>query len=380
MEEQPRPIRLAYVIDSLALHGAQKALIQLVRCFSQRGYQQKVYSLNDTIHPDNRDTLLQCGADVKVIGKLQILTMVGLPRLVYDWRVWKPDIVFTMLYHGDIIGRSTAKIASVPIIVSSIRARNADKNFLYLSLARSTARWVDKVVFNSRQVIPFAIQHEGIQENQVVYIPNGVDIPLDNIDPEKTRKALGISRNTILIGSVGRLHPEKGFSYLLRAFRLVQERFRDSRLLLIGKGALRGKLTSLAKELGIVENVRFLGERTDVYELLACVNVYVQSSLFEGMSNALMEAMALRKAVVATSVGGTLELIKDSETGWFVKPEHADMLAEKICYILEHPEIAANVGAAAAERMAKEFSVEKMATAYDTLFRGLISEKLRQQR
>lgn len=379
MEEQLRPIRLAYVIDSLALHGVQKALVQLVRSFSQRAYHQRVYSLNDVVHPHNKNALLQCGSEVKVIGKRQLLTMTGLIRIVYDWILWKPDIVFTMLFYSDVIGRTIAKITSVPVIISSIRARNIYKNRVHFYLDKLTAQWVDKIVFNSKRVIPFSMQYEGIREEQIVYIPNGVTITNNRINQDKKCEKLCISKNTLIIGSVGRLALQKGYAYLLQAFQIIQRQIPNSILLIIGRGPLLGMLKALSTELHISDKVRFLGERTDIDELLVCMDVYVQPSLFEGMPNALMEAMANGKAVVATQVDGMTELIEDGKTGWFVESEQADMLAEKICYILKHPKIAANVGAAAAERMTKEFSVEKMATAYDTLFRGLISEKLRQQ-
>ena len=130
MKKDHRPIRIAYVIDSLALRGTQRALIHLVQGLSQRNYQQKIYSLNNVVNSDNKKALLECGADVKVIGKLQLLTSIGLIRIVCDWLIWKPDIVFTMLFYSDVIGRIIAKITSVPIIISSIRAKNIYKNEL----------------------------------------------------------------------------------------------------------------------------------------------------------------------------------------------------------------------------------------------------------
>jgi len=377
MKKDHRPIRIAYVIDSLALRGTQRALIHLVQGLSQRNYQQKIYSLNNVVNSDNKKALLECGADVKVIGKLQLLTSIGLIRIVCDWLIWKPDIVFTMLFYSDVIGRIIAKITSVPIIISSIRAKNIYKNELQLYLDRLTARWADKVVFNSKKSIPFAIQHEGIREEQAVYIPNGVKIPSNDINQWKKREKLCISNDTLLIGSVGRLDPQKGYTYLLKAFQIVQKQFHNCLLLIIGRGSLLEILKALSTDLHVSDKVRFLGECPDIDELLSCMNVYVQSSLFEGMPNAVMEAMAAGKPVVATAVDGMCELINDSETGWLVEPEKPEMLAGKICHVLQHPEFAANVGSAAAKRMTQEFSLEKMTTSYDTLFRELLAEKLR---
>jgi len=377
-EKNNAPIRIVYLIDNLAKGGAQTALIYLVRYLSKRNYKQRIYSLNNDVHPDNRKALIECGAEVKVIGKMQLIVAIGLIRLFYDWIGWKPTIVFTMLFYSDVIGRLIAKFIQCPIIISSIRAKNIYKNELHFYFDRFTAQWADKVVFNSRQVVPFAIEHEGIKENQVVYIPNGVNTT-DNyskLNRFEKCKELGISKDTLIIGSIGRLNSQKGFFYLLQSIQIIQKQFHKYLVLIIGAGHLLEELKSLAKELNISDKVMFLGERSDIFELLSCMDVYTQPSLFEGMPNVVMEAMAVGKPVVATSVDGILELIEEGKTGWLVEPKNSKMLADKINYVLNHPELAEKVGVAGAKHIAINFSLEKMGHSYDRLFRGLIAEKL----
>lgn len=372
-------IRIAYIIDNLGKGGTQTALIHLIQQLSQKNYQQQIYCLNNLVHQYNRKALLECGVEIKIVGKLQLVTGLGLMRILYDCIHWKPTILFTVLFYSDIIGRLTAKMTHCPIIISSIRARNIYKNQFQLYLDRLTACWADKIIFNTRQAIPFAMKNEGIQQEQIIYIPNGVNVSLftkNNTNYSKKRKELGISENSPVISSIGRLNPQKGFPYLLQAFQIVQTQFPHSILLIIGAGPLLKTLESLVEKMNLSDNVKFLGERTDIPELLSCTDIYVQSSLFEGMPNAVMEAMATGKSVVATSVDGTLELIEEGKTGWLVEPENSEALAEKICYVLNDLEMAEKVGTAAAERMTKEFSIEKMAQSYDNLFRQLIKEKL----
>jgi glycosyltransferase involved in cell wall biosynthesis len=371
-----RPLRVAYVIDKLARHGAQKILVHLTRRLAAKPYQQRVYSLNNIVHPDHQYALQQAGVQVRSFSKCQILSGLGILRLYADWLRWRPDLVFTMLFYSDVIGRVTAKLSGVPIIVSSIRARNSYQYRLQFYLDRLTAPWADRVVFNTQDVIPYAIQHEGIHATQIVYIPNGVERLTPTTDSAQLHAMLNVPVPTPLIAAVGRLHPEKGFADLLHAFATLRQQGTDGVLVFAGDGKLRRSLQTLAEHLNIQAHIRFLGERTDVLEILSGVDVYVQTSLYEGMSNALMEAMALGKPVIATAVGGTLELITDGQTGWFIAPENPAQLADKLGYVLNHPDLAWQVGQAAAIRMTQEFSIEKMVDAYDQLFRDLIAEKL----
>lgn len=380
MEHEQRAIRIAYIIDKLALHGTQKMLVLLARHLAQRQYEQRVYCLKDDVHPANRSALEACGIEIRRVG--QHLDMgIGLGRVLMEWRRWKPDIVVTMLFYSDLIGRVLARIAAVPVLISllrsSLEARNQEKHRIFLLLDRMTLQWVDTFVVNNTSVIPSLTQQARMKPERVAYIPNGVP-RIHAGNRSITRQTLGLSENTHIIGTVGRLHMDKGCSYILRAFKQLRQQFPDSILLFVGSGELLGLLTPLTQQLGVADHVLFLGERTDVHELMACMDVYVQASMWEGMSNALMEAMALGKPVVATAVGGTLDLIEDGKTGWLIEPKRVDCLVEKLSYVLEHPKLALQVGDAAAQRIAQDFSVERMIDAYDVLFRNALA-KVRQQ-
>ena len=372
-----KPISVAYVIDNFAKGGAQTALIHLVRYLSKKNYKQRIYVLNNIVHPDNSKSLLKCAnTEIRIIGKVQLFVGIGLIRILYDFISWKPTIVLTMLFYSDILGRIIAKIANIPIIVSSIRARNIDKAKWQFFLDKITAWCANRIVFNSRQVIPFAIKYEGVQKKQVVYIPNGVNIKLDKskYNRFKKRQELGISNNTLVIGSIGRLKSQKGFYYLLESINLLSKEFSNLLLIIIGSGPLLEDLQTVVTEIKLSDKVSFLGERTDIAELLFCMDIYVQASLFEGMSNAVMEAMAMGIPVIATSVDGTIELIEEDKTGWLVEPKNVNMLVEKIRYVLNNAEIAKKVATVASEQIAKDFSIERMGESYDKLFHELITE------
>ena len=371
-------IRLAHVIDSLRRHGTQAALIYLVGGLAERGYEQRVYCLNDAVDADVRRRLTLSGAGVTIIGKRQLLTGRGVIALYQELRRWQPAIIQTFLPFADVIGRTIARAAHVPVIVSSIRARNIDKRRWQLLLDRITLRWVDRVVFNSQHVIPFSIQQEGVRPEQVIYIPNCVQVYQTSITrtSAEIRSQLNIPLEAGVIGTVGRLYPQKGHTYLLAAFGKVLETEPNAFLLLIGDGPLRRQLESQALQIGVAERTRFLGERLDIPDLLATLDLYVQPSIYEGMPNALMEAMAVGKPVIATNVDGIRELVSHAETGWLVEAGEPEALAARIVYALQSIDESAHVGAAAAERMVLDFSVDRMLAAYDQLYRGLLAYEL----
>jgi glycosyltransferase involved in cell wall biosynthesis len=354
------------------------ALTHLASGLANYGYRQRVYCLNNLADPGIVRSLRSSGAEVRVLSKAQFVALIGLVRLFLEFRSWRPSVVQTFLTYGDMIGRTIARLANVPVVVSSIRARNLDKRWWQFLSDRITIRWVDRVVFNSRQVIPFALANEGVGPEQVVYIPNGVHVGDLRDEPNatpRTRSGLSLPPTARVVGTVGRLDPQKGHRFLLAAFSRVLSNAPDAVLLVIGDGPLRGKLQAEAKELGLSDRVRFLGQRGDVPALLSCMDVYVQASLWEGMPNAVMEAMAAARPVVATAVDGAKELITDGETGWLVEPSDATAMAERIAHALEDVKEAESVGAAAARRMARDFTVQQMVLAYDKLYRELLAAK-----
>jgi glycosyltransferase involved in cell wall biosynthesis len=367
MPEPPVTHRIAYLIDSLNRAGTQTALVHLARGLAEKGWEQRVYCLNNRVHPAIQAQLAAAGVEVVVIGKLPLLFGTGFLRLFLDFRSWAPQVVQTLLPVADIVGRTTAYLARVPVVVTSIRARNIDKPALLRRLDRLTMPWADRVVFNAENVIPFSIAEEGVQPGQVVCIPNGVAARPGAAFPDEFRQPEG----AILLGTVGRLRPQKGIEVLIQAMPAVLQAVPGVRLLVIGDGPQRPELEALAVGLKVQQAVDFLGERTDVPDLLAGLDLYVHPAYFEGMPNAVMEAMAAGLPVVATDVDGARELITSGETGWLVPPGKPETLAAQITSVLQDRDSARRIGTAAAALMAENYSIEQMVGAFDQLYRDL---------
>ncbi len=354
-------IRLAHVIDNLRLAGTQTALLHLAAGLASRGYAQRIYYFNDRHHPNHVEHLKATGAEVIHLGRMPLAAL----RLARELRSWRPQVVQTFLPASDLIGRAAAKLARAPAIVTSIRARNIDKPGWLRWLDRRTMGWADRVVFNALAVVPFALDNEGVRDEQVVVIPNGVRTP------EPVRPPAKDPGDPFVVGTVGRLRPQKDIGTLLRAAALLQDQV-PLTLWIIGDGELFPELEALTVSLELLGQVRFLGTRQDLYALYPQMDLYAHPALFEGMPNAVMEAMAHGLPVVATDIDGVRELIQDGRTGWLVPPGDPAALADRILAALKDHEMASAAGRAAAEEMQRNFSVERMVGGFDVVYREIL--------
>jgi glycosyltransferase involved in cell wall biosynthesis len=230
--------------------------------------------------------------------------------------------------------------------------------------------WADTVILNSATVREFAIAHEGARSERIVVIPNGVcaDEYRTSSDPASLRAELGLPSDRRLLGGVGRLTHQKGFDLLLAALARLAEP--DVDLLLAGTGEEESRLRSQACELGLADRVHFAGYRRDVPRLLGALDVYVHPARFEGMPNALLEAMAAACPIVASAVDGNRELIDDGVHGWLVPPDDADALAGAIDASLRDQMTAARRGRAARQRAEEQFSIGTMIDAWEAILQG----------
>lgn len=370
-------INLAIFIDDLGVGGTQNWLTLLVPALAVRGFAVRVYCMRAIAHPEILERLAP-HAKVQIIGEGRLWTGSGLLRLTQELRTWPAQVVQTALPTSDMIGRSLASLTGVPAIFSTIRGRNVDKPSWQRWLDRRTAHLARAVVFNDREAVPFAIRHEGIRAGQVVYIPNGVSITTARRPAGDVRMELKTSAEATVLATVARLHPSKGQQYLLRAFRLVRERYPGAVLWLVGDGECRAALECEAGELGIATFVRFAGTRRDIRDILDAVDLFALPSLWEGMPNALMEAMAAGRPVVASDIDAIRELVVHGKTGWMVRPGDADDLARCMMDVLADPGRAAEIGQAGLRHVREHFSLDGMADAYATLYRdGLRDAALR---
>jgi len=253
--------------------------------------------------------------------------------------------------------------------------REEAKARYYRALDNTTSRFNRAVVAVSEAVKKDLIE-QGMEESRVVVIRNGIEIiSEDKAAGTRLRESLGIGLSDPVAGMVGRLSPQKDYPTFLRAARRVAEAFPRARFLVAGEGPLRGELAAYARELGLEGKAVFLGHRPDIGAVVSALDVFVLSSLWEGLPLAVLEAMALGKPVVATCVPGTAEAVVEGETG-FLLPLGADRaLAEKTISLLRDPALRRKLGEAGRARVEREFDRERMVDEHEALYRRLFESR-----
>ena len=364
-------MNIVHILDNLDRGGAQTMLRSVVAGLTKRGHRQHIICLNDIFNQDVVAAMRAAGASVEIIGRPRLYGLIGIWHIVSELRRRQPDLVHTELPWGDLIGRAAAHVASIAPIISTVTARYVDKPRLQLWIDRKTAPWADRVAFQSAEIVPFSLQHEGVRPEQVQVIPNGVEAD----DRDRSEAAAALRRvygggATTILGMVARLHPQKAHPDLLTAFaRLASS---GPRLWLIGDGPDRTRLVEQAIALEIQDRVVFVGDRGDVRDWIAAMDIFVHPTHFEGLPLAVLEAMVMCKPVITSPVDGLRSLITSGVHGWLVPPGDPDALAETISHVIAHPEEAARVAQAGAVRARSQFGSDRVVDAYEALFKSVL--------
>jgi len=371
------PTRILYLITELDVGGAEKALCELVHRLNREAYAPVVACLS------GRGPVAEwlAALDVPVhtlglpdrgAGPWDVLT--ALRRLRRLVRRLQPAILHTILFHANLLGRlgvCRRGSAGRPVIVSAVRV--AERRFRWHLLGDYVTHGLaDCEVCVSEGVRRFMRRQARIPPDKLRVIPNGVDLAaIDAVQPADLAD-LGCRTGGTALCYVGRLDGQKGLSVLLRALARLRGATAGWHLVVVGEGPLRGELAALARRLHIDGRVQFLGWRPDALTIVAACDLFVMPSLWEGMPNAVMEAMALGRCVVATAVEGTTELIESGRSGLLVPPRQVRRLADAITVAITNPDRRAALGRSARERIADHFTIERTVARYEALYRDLL--------
>jgi glycosyltransferase involved in cell wall biosynthesis len=206
-------------------------------------------------------------------------------------------------------------------------------------------------------------------------IPNGVEFSMAPapFEIENLRATLGLTNQTEVVGFVGRLVPEKDLETLLKSWITVRQNRPLAQLLIVGDGFLRSSLQHTCDELGVSDSVRFLGSRSDIATLLHVLDVFVMSSVSEGLPMALLEAMSAKVPIVSTSVGGIPEALDNGKAGLLVAHSQPNLLATELSRLLANRELRHSLSTSAFDRFKQKYAVAGMVEKYLTLYEGKIS-------
>ncbi len=365
-----KTVKICFVIGTLEVGGAEKQLFLLIKNLDRKKFFPVLIALRDGRMREDFEKV----AGIHVAGKrwkLDILFLIKLARIL---RREKPDILHTFMFTSNLWGRLAGLLCRVPVMVASERSMDLWKSSLHLLPDRILARFTRKIVCNSREVERRYQSLLGKNYRRLCVIYNGIDADLyAGIDNRQgLMESFGICPGNPVIITGGRLCSEKGLKYFLRAAAIVAGIYREARFLVVGDGDEKKNLLDEMKNLGLEKKVVFTGYRRDLPELLKLSDIVVLSSLWEGMPNLLIEGMALRKPVIGTAVGGTVEIVKDGETGYLVPSKNHEMLAGAMLCLLNDEGLRRKMGERGYEFVKNNLSLGKMVRKYEELYGDLI--------
>jgi len=372
-------INILFVCTTLVMGGCEKQLYNIILRMNRRRFNPIICCLKDegVLGRDLRkkgikaySNLLRSKYDIRVL--FHLVSLIKREKIHAIFTVGEGDKMFW--------GRLAGKFSGVPVIVSSVHSTLADgeKGSTIGFLNKLIMPISDKIVAVSEDQKEFLVKHEGLREEKITVIPNGVDLSRFHGSNQtlSTREELGIPLSHFVVGIIAMLRPEKAHSVFIHAASRILRHTSEVTFLVVGEGDLRAELEELVRRLGVSDNVRFLGERQDVEEILASLDAVVLCSYtIESFPNSILEAMAAGKPVVVTDLGGLREIVVDGETGFVVKPRDVEGLADKVLWLINNPEKSRSLGEAGMERVGKLFPLEKAIRAREKLIEDLFFEK-----
>ncbi len=364
-------MKIVHFVENLERGGLERTVIDLIGAQRDAGHECSVVCLYE--QGLLADELIAAGVAVDACGKQQGLDM----RAVRHARRLLKETPGAVLHTHNATAHYHAVLASIGLPLQRIiNTRHGMGETVHGGrgewLYRRSMRLTDYAVAVC-EAARERFGRSGVRPRiRLLSIPNGIRVDGFSATSTAVREALatglGLPAGTRIIGTVGRLEPVKDQATLIRAFRLVHARLPDTALVVVGDGSLRQQLEQVAAAEGVIDAVRFLGDRNDVARLLQGMDLFALSSLSEGYSIALLEACAVGLPIVATAVGGNAEIVRNGINGVLVPSRDVQALADSIADVLQSPLRAEGMGNAGHAWVQKEGSFTTMSERYMRLY------------
>lgn len=386
-------MHVAFLMGQLHSGGIQKAIYQICSSPAFSSYKKSAISLTRSqgeMTPDFLSlgfSLYQCRILIHNLPErpyrawkfykqaYKLLGAVPLYRLLMKI---KPDIIHSHICYDGLAPQLLAAYWSqIPIILTlqgSFKLSELDRLVLSSLLPRfSSARLLFTSVSKA-----LGTDLEFVDQERIQTIGNPVDLEVfttNHVDSDRikaTKQTFAIDQNSMVVGSIGRLEPEKGYDVLIKAVPLVLKNFPRTQFVIVGEGKCRTDLDLLVKELKVQDWVRLVGLRQDIPDLLKLFDIYVQPSRSEGQPLAITEAMATGVPVVASAVGGLKDLLLHGTAGLLVSPDNPAELSEQVCSLLADADLRKKLSLQAMTK-AKQFDVKVISQQYSDLYGRIAS-------
>jgi sugar transferase (PEP-CTERM/EpsH1 system associated) len=365
-----------YVNYSLGIGGIETLILELCRRLDRTRYAPSVcvFEAGGKLQKEFE----QLGVPVHVLAKAKGTDLALPVRLARLFREHKVSIVHTHNPFAWLYGCLGARLAHLPLVHTqhnSMRHPSGAHRGKWIIAEKMLSLLTGRITAVSASVADYMVQVERISRGKIDVILNGID-PAAYVratDAAATKRGLGLQDVPLIIGNIARFYPAKDQRTLVRAFATVAAVVPGARLLLVGDGPQKAATARFAAEAGIAGKVLFLGQRRDIPELLQIMDIFVLSSVKEGLPIALLEAMAAGVPVVATDVDGNPELVRNGVTGIVVPPRSPEAMARAILRLHADRRLAGEMGSRGHQRVRDDFAFETMIHKYEHLYAQCIA-------
>jgi glycosyltransferase involved in cell wall biosynthesis len=362
--------RILYVTDQLQIGGAEKQLIEICKGLDQEQFEVFLFCAIDG------GELLESFAghctEVFVHQRKSFFDLAGMRKLARVIRDYRIEIVHSWLWYANIFCYLTTRIARAPHWLMSIRGIPLGFTRAHAFVEGRASKAVERITavseFNARHLR----EMHNVPEKKITVIYNGISVN-ETGNGKRTDLAAMVAGARPILGCIANFGREKGHRYLVEAMPGILAMQPQALLLLVGDGGLRSEVEEQVAAFGLSERVLFLGSRSDVPALLDFFDLLILPSLLEGTPNVVLEAMVAKVPVVATSAGGTTEVVDDQTTGLLVAPRDSAALTGAVLAMLADEDRARQMVAAGAMRAQTRFGMKRMVEEYEQLYAGILA-------
>jgi len=388
--------KVVHIITTLELGGAQQNTLFTVAHLTPSVYEPVLISGTEGILVE--DAMKLEDVEVYLIPELvrevrplkDVIALLKLRRILKHLKkstaVKTPHAHSALIVHthsskAGILGRWAARLAGIRVIIHSIHGFSFNDfqpslvKAFYIFLERVTSPITTQFIAVSNANIEEGIHRRIFTRDKVILIRSGIEIgTLQDVTLERIhkRRELGVDAEIPLVAMIACFKPQKSPLDFVRIAKIVSDEISEARFLLVGDGILRSKIEKMRERLKIEDKILLVGWRRDIPEIMSCSTILILTSLWEGLPRVLPQAMASGIPVIATGVDGTPEAIQDGVNGFLLPPGDIDGMAEKIIYLIRHPEKAREMGEKG-KRLVKEFDIWKMLEQQEELYAHLLT-------
>lgn len=376
-----RKIKLMFIIDFIYSNtgGTENQLIKLVNNLNHDKYDVHLLCLRETDWiRKNRDSL-ECSVssfNYNCFNHKDPRNFLVFIKTVRHIREIQPDIVLTFFRASNILGVLASRMAGIRNILTSRRDYGLWLDRRVMPLLKLTNHLTAGIITNSHKVKDLTAEKERYDPQKIHVNYNGID--LDSFgrshDTNGLRKQLDIPESHRIVGCIANLRPMKKHMTLLRAAERVLKKFPEVTFILIGDGPERERIESNISNVGLPHHIKVLGSQHDVLPFLSIMDIGVNCSTSEGLSNAIMEYMASGLPCIVSEAGGNEELIENNVTGLTFPLDDDHQLSEQILSLLKNPAKTARFSIKAREKLASLMNIDSMIERYDNIFDNLYND------